>query len=100
MTLILTFSPLENGPLFSPSHTVRKSIDLLSHYLPSGRDARIRQSGSNRERENHNHLFFLNHHTVNPVASNVIAIAISYPVLPFELMDSLEIHPIPGANNH
>ena len=23
----------------------------------------------------HNHLFFLNHHTVNPVESNVIAIA-------------------------
>src|SRR5436190_16083378 len=65
--------------LFSPSHTVRKSIDLLSRYLPFGRDARICQSGSNRERENHNHLFFLNHHTVNPVASNVIAIAISYP---------------------
>ena len=32
-----------------------------------------------RYAENHNHLFFLNHHTVNPVASAVIPIAISYP---------------------
>ena len=43
------------------------------------RRARIRQSGSDREPENHSHLFFLNHHTVNPVATNVTAIAISYP---------------------
>lgn len=45
----------------------------------------------------HNHLFFLNHYTVNLVESNVIALA---TVFPFELMNSLEIHPIPSANNH
>src|SRR6476660_5252646 len=69
----LTFSPREKGPLFAEPYCEEEYRPPLP-LSPVGEDARIRQSGSNRERENHNHLFFLNHHTVNPVASNVIAI--------------------------